>query len=220
MVQIEDLQKFPIWSSIPEDLLRALLPYVVRKQVSRGDCVVEAGEKGTMVYFIESGFFKVIAEEEDQEVILNYLGPGDVFGEQALLGEPRTASVRALESGSLLVLHRNDFLHVIRRHPEVALSLIATLLRRLKETNQHLVNLAARDAAGRVARALQDLARDLGENHEDGILIPRSRLTVQELAKFVGLTRETTSRALKILEQEGVIQSTKEGVLLPREAMS
>lgn len=217
MVQIEDLRKFPVWESIPEDLLRAILPYVTRKRVDRGDCVVEMGAKGSMVYFIESGFFKVTAHEDDREVILNYLGPGDIFGEQALLGEPRTASVEALEPGSLLVLHRNDFLHVVRRHPEVALSLIATLLKRLKETNQHLAYLAARDAAGRVARALQDLARDLGEVREGGVLIPRSRLTVQELAKFVGLTRETTSRALKILEQDGVIKTLKEGLFLPGE---
>ena len=219
MVEVADLQKFPLWENIPEDLLRALVPYVVRKRVDRGDCVVREGERGTMVYFIETGFFKVTAHEEEREVILNYLGPGDIFGEQALLGEARTATVLALEPGSLLVLHKNDLLHVIRRHPEVALSLIATLLRRLKETNQHLAYLAARDAAGRVARALADLARDLGEARKDGVLIPRSRLTVQELAKFVGLTRETTSRALRILENEGTIRSLKEGLFLPGEVL-
>jgi len=219
VIEIADLRKFPIWENIPEDLLRTLVPYVVRKRVERGDCVIREGERGTMVYFIETGFFKVTAHEDEHEVILNYLGPGDIFGEQALVGEARTATVLALEPGSLLVLHRNDFLHVIRRHPEVALSLIATLLRRLKETNQHLAYLAARDAAGRVARALTDLARDLGEPRTDGVIIPRSRLTIQELAKFVGLTRETTSRALKILEHEGTIRSLKEGLFLPKEVL-
>ncbi len=217
MIEVEDLKRFPIWQSIPENLLATLVPYVVRRRVTKGTRIVKEGERGEMVYFIEEGLFKVSYEAESREVILNYLGPGDFFGEQALLGEDRTADVWALESGSLLVLHRNDLLHVIRRQPEVALSIVAALLRRLKSTNEHLAYLAAWDAAGRVARALANLREDLGEPLEDGVLIPRRRLTVQDLAKYVGLTRETTSRALKILESERALRILKEGIWLPRE---
>lgn len=217
MVKMEDLQRFSIWKSIPENLLQAILPYIVRQKVSKGTHVVREGEEGEMVYFIEEGLFRVSYESEDREVILNHLGPGDFFGEQALLRNQRTADVWALETGSLLVIHRRDLLHLIRKYPEVALSIIAALLQRLKATNQHLAYLAAWDAAGRVARALSDLCEDLGEPFDEGILIPRRRLSVQDLAKYVGLTRETTSRALRILESERVLRILKEGIWLPQE---
>ncbi|MCF6191624.1 MAG: Crp/Fnr family transcriptional regulator [Candidatus Hydrothermae bacterium] len=214
--KLEVVQQIPLFSKLREESIQFLLPYIVVREIAAGTTVIREEEAGEFLFVVLKGRFKVTKNSpEGKEVLLSYLGEGSIFGERALLGRRRSANVTAVEDARVLLLDRRDFLHVLRRNPEVALELLDTLMERLENTNRHLASLAFWDVAGRVAHALEELAEEIGETHGEGVLIPRSRLRVQDLASYVGATREAVSRALRVLSDQGAVVSLSEGFLLP-----
>ena len=116
--------------------------YVEPFTVAAGADVIRQGDEGQELYIVARGSFGVFAcsPEQLQETRLGTLQPGDCFGEMALLtGEPRSATVRAEADGELLELDRARFLELMRREPEIVLAIAASLSRRLRATDQTIV---------------------------------------------------------------------------------
>ena len=155
---------------------------------------------------ILDGRIKVtILGDDGREVILSLLGPGDFFGEMALLdNEPRSATAIAVEDSELLSLHRNDFQTVLTDNRSITSALIKILTARLRRANHQISTLALLDVYGRVARVIVDMAREEGRRLKDGRIAFR-RATHQEIANRIGTTRETVTRMLKDLERQGLI---------------
>ena len=105
-----------------------------------GDVVLKEGEEAAGFYIVSSGQVEVVKNLGDpKETVLATLGPGDFFGETALLdGYPRTASIRALEDGECLVMTRWDFLVALKSSPDMAAQILRTLARRLRQTDARL----------------------------------------------------------------------------------
>ena len=177
-----------------------------------------AEEEGDALFIIEEGQVKVcISSEEGREVILSLLGPGAVFGEPALLdGKPRSANVIATDDTSLVMLRRSDFQQLIYKTPQIAMALLAELAGRLRRTDRQIEGLALLDVTSRISETLLQLADDQGKDTAEGIAID-SRPTHQELANMSGTTRETVSRALKRLEDQGYISCRGRKIIILRE---
>ncbi len=187
----------------PEDA-EELLSRVRRRRIARSRPILRAGAAGDDVVVVLSGRVRLVAYgAERREVVLAIRGPGELLGDMAALGaQRRTATVIALDDVEAGVLHGDEFRAFLRDRPDAALVLIRMLVKRLSEASRDLAALATQDAVGRVAKRLLDLSAEHGVPSARGTRIELS-LTQDELARWTGATRETVSRALRLMRQLG-----------------
>lgn len=212
------LRQVPLFRKLDEPQLRALAALVVRRRFAKGELIILAEAEGDTLFVIEEGQVKVgLVHEDGREVILSFLGPGEVFGELSLLdGKPRSASVTATAPTSLLLLHRPDFVQLLAGMPQIAVSLLGELAERLRRTDQQLEGLALFNVASRLAKTLLRLALEQGVEVPAGYALDAPP-THQQLANMTGSTRETVSRVLKQLEAQGYIARSEGQILILRE---
>ncbi|MEE2657557.1 MAG: Crp/Fnr family transcriptional regulator [Candidatus Latescibacterota bacterium] len=201
------LRQVPLFDCLGDAEIEALWKLTFARTFDHGQLIIMANEPGDSLFIIRSGQVKVsLIHEDGKEFILSLLGEGEVFGELALLDDrPRSASVTAMVKTELVMLKRADFQALLGRVPQIAVSLLEELAARLRRTDDQVEGLALLDVHNRVAKTILRLASDSGEDTAEGILV-RRRPTHQQLANMSGTTRETVTRALKQLEQDGYIR--------------
>ncbi len=195
------LKQIKLFSGLQEAELQAIGSRTNTRVFPRNAIIVNEGDQTDSLYIVISGRVKVFSsDEEGKEVVLNTIGPGEYFGEVALLDEqPRSASVIALESAKLAMIPRADFLRYLNEYPPLATNLLKTLARRMRTETENIKTLALMDVYGRVAKTLLDLAAE-----KDGKLVTE-RITHKEIANMVGASREMVGRILKDLRKGGYI---------------
>ncbi|MGA7986513.1 MAG: Crp/Fnr family transcriptional regulator [Burkholderiales bacterium] len=205
------LRAVPLFSSIPDEQLRALATVVTRKSVARGATIMVAGDQTDSLYIILSGRLKVMmSDAEGKEVILSILGPGEFFGEMGLIDDsPRSASVLAIEPCELLSIAKRDFNKCLADNFEMAMAVMRGLVRRLREADRKIGSLALLDVYGRVARLLLDMSDTV-----DGQKMVTKRLPKQDIAKMIGASREMVSRVMKDLQLGGYIEMRGSTIVL------
>jgi CRP/FNR family cyclic AMP-dependent transcriptional regulator len=187
----------------PEDA-EALVQRVRRRRVAKSELILRAGAAGDDAALVLSGRVKLMAYGADQrEVVLAIRGPGELIGEMAAIGgQRRTASAVAVDDVEVGFLAADELREFLHDHPDAALVLMRMLVRRLTEASRDVVDLATQDSVGRIAKRLLELAADHGTKVEGGTRIELS-LTQDELASWTGATRETVSRALRLMRSLG-----------------
>jgi CRP-like cAMP-binding protein len=207
---IDVLRRVPLFESLSEADLQSFAELVRERSYPRGSVIVFEEDPGDALYVVATGQVKVVLVAEDgREVILSVLGPGTFFGEMAILDEgPRSAHVIAMEESNLLILRRDDFHARLRAMPEVAISLLKEISRRLRRADEKIGSLVLLDVNGRLAHLLLRLA-----DEERGDQITR-RLTHHTIAQMIGSSRETVSRAMRSLVGRNVIEVTRTAILL------
>jgi CRP-like cAMP-binding protein len=141
--------------------------------------------------------------------VLAFRGPGDLLGEvSALGGEPRSATVRAIDPIDALAVAAGDFDALLEAHPRIALVVLRVVIDRLREANRRQFEFAAYHTLGRVARRLVELAERFGEPHDGGVRITLG-ISQEELAGFAGASREATSKALHDLREMSLIETER-----------
>ncbi len=205
------LRNVPLFDSLPEADVLALSRRAVRKTFPKNTILVHEGDNTDSLYAIETGKVKVFLSDEDgKEIILNTHGPGEYFGEIALIDEaPRSASVITLEDSKMYLITKRDFEDFLAKNPTTALRLIKGLTLRIRSLTENVKSLALMDVYGRVARTLLTLA----EKRDDMLVIPR-RLTQRDIASMVGASREMVSRILKDLTTGGYISIEKNAIII------
>ena len=178
-----------------------------RRNYPKNSTIINAGDYSNSLYFIISGSVSVILEDQDgHEMVLAYLNAGEFFGEIGLFDErhERSAWVRARSDSEIAELSYERLIELTKSDPDVILSLLMMMSLRIRDTSRKLGDLAFRDVAGRIARALMDLCRQPDAKQvPDGTDI---RMTRQELGRIVGCSREMASRVLRNMEDRGVVK--------------
>lgn len=168
------------------------------------------GESCSTVVIVVSGRVKVFSlTEHGEEIVLAVRGPGALLGElSAVDGAPRNASVSALEPVVALVVPIAAFTDYLRQHGPAAIALLQLVTAKLRDSDRKRVEFAAYDIAARVARRLVELADRFGEPEPDG---PGVRISValsqDELAGWVGASREAVAKALRVLRSRGFVST-------------
>jgi CRP-like cAMP-binding protein len=212
------LRSVPIFAGLDGASADALERLASWRNFEEGAVIVSEADPGDALYVLARGKVKVVLYgESGREVILSIFNkPGDFFGEMALLDhEPRSATVMAAESSTLLALSRTDFRAHVDRHPSIALEVLTELSRRLRRADAIIGDLALLDVFGRLAAKLRELASADGEETEAGVVI-RERPTQAEIAAMIGTSRETVSRALSELARRGDVVMTGRRLLIRR----
>jgi CRP/FNR family transcriptional regulator, cyclic AMP receptor protein len=188
----------PLFAKLGEIPLERIAALCVRRKLNPGELLFEKGDQGDSLYGVRRGTIRIeTGTEGGERLTLNVLGPGDLFGEIALLdGQARTANAVAAEDCELYVLRRHDFLAFIEREPQVAIRLIELLCQRLRWMNERMEEVALLPLHMRMARRLAGLALDFGSE---------LRLTQGELSEFVGGARESVSRQLQKWRRAGIV---------------
>ena len=173
--------------------------------------LINEGDQTDSLYVILDGEVKVYASDESgKEVILNILGPGEYFGELALVDDsPRSASVMTLKPTKVMIISKQSFKQCLAENSELAFNLIRNLARQVRGLTDSVKNLALMDVYGRVARTLLDLATEIG-----GKQVIEQKLTHQDIANMVGASREMVSRILKDLSRGGYITVNKKSITI------
>jgi CRP-like cAMP-binding protein len=175
------------------------------------------GDEGSQVYVITSGRLKVLTTSpEGDDVVFNILGPGEVFGEIALLGEmPRTATVAAIEQCELLVIDRRDFLALLKRRPETAIALLRVLAVRLKRVSELLEDTLFLNLPLRLAKKLLTLDRLYGRDTNAGRRVD-IKLSQEEWGDLVGTTRESINKQVRAWREQGLISVDRGYIVIHR----
>jgi len=193
-----------MFADLAEADLSTLAEMMTFKQFSKGSFVVTQNERGTAMYFLVSGRVKVsLASPEGKELALSYLEAPAHFGEMSLVdAEPRSADVIAVTDIEVFTLDARDLSSAIQLQPRLALTLIATLSRRVRQMIGRLEDMAFNDATHRVMRVLLNVATASYES--TGVPIVEG-LTHYEIATLAGTSRETASRVISQLGKDGVV---------------
>jgi CRP/FNR family transcriptional regulator/CRP/FNR family cyclic AMP-dependent transcriptional regulator len=149
-------------------------------------------------------------------VVLAVFGPGDYFGELALLdGQPRSASAVAIDLVEVYALQRSDFINIVIHHPRIAIQVMNVLSQRLRQTDAMIEDLLFLDVHGRVAKKLLDLADLHGVRTPDGIRIDM-KLTQSDLAALVGASRESVNKVLGYFVDKRFVSTEKRKITILR----
>ncbi len=211
----DHLRTAALFSALDDDAARALRASMIEQKLSRGDVLFSEGEPGDKLYVIESGKIKLGHTASDgRESLIAVLGAGEMIGELSLFDPgPRTATAAALTNCKVLAMGHEALLPWLVGRPDLAVSLLAALARRLRRTNEALADLVFSDVPGRVAKALLELGSKFGEPVPEGLLVTHD-LTQEELAQLVGASRETVNKALADFSQRGWVRIEQRSVTL------
>jgi CRP/FNR family cyclic AMP-dependent transcriptional regulator len=199
------LQRVPLFNELSREDLAEISRVAVPRSYPKGVRVFHEGDRSDACYIVRNGDLRVTREHPDGRAIaLATLGPGDIFGELAMLdGEARSASVEALTECQLLALPAGDVRRLLQGSSEITVKLIVALTRRLREANERIARQSFQTVPSRVAGVLSQLiAEETPLEGRDGVTI---RMTQADLAQLAGTSRESVSRFLATLERAGVV---------------
>jgi CRP/FNR family transcriptional regulator len=203
---IDLLHRVPLFSTLAEEDLAQVAELALPRRFGSGETVFREGDASDTCYVIRRGHARALREHPDgRSITLAQFGPGDIFGELAMLDdERRSATIETLEETEVLAILGPDMRRLLREHPEISVKLITALGRRLRETNERLARQSFQTVQSRVAKVLSQLVETArAEGAGDGDVLITA--TQAELAQLAGSSRESASRFLAVLERAGII---------------
>ena len=175
--------------------------------LSAGQVLFEQGDEGDSLYFVEAGSLEVsVLSSEGRKLYLELMRAGDIFGEIALLNPgPRTATVTAREQTQVQRIARSFLVEACLEDPQLGLEVAGIAGRRLRSISTQFHEQVFLPLPARLARKLLHLVT-VGD--------PTLRLSQNDLADFIGATREAVSKTLKHWEHNGVISLGRQKVIV------
>jgi CRP/FNR family cyclic AMP-dependent transcriptional regulator len=205
------------FGALPDAALDALIRRGHTKRYPKGSSIYRRGEPGDNLMVVLSGRIKIVNVNADsREVVLNFLGVGDINGEIAVLdGKERTADAVALEDCEVFAVYARDVLPTLTEHPAALLEIIQVLCDKLRSASA-IIEDNTLEMRGRTARGLLRLAQQHGHRCKEGI---RLHLTMsqRELGAYLGLSRENVSRQLGRLKDTNVIKIDEAHIIISDE---
>jgi len=197
--------EIPLFSGLSEEQLQELATIVLEQVFRRGQTIFLEGDEGSGFYVVKTGKVKIFKLSPDgKEQILHIFGPGEPFAEVPVFaGQRFPANAEALEECRLFFFPRAGFLDLIRRHPSLALNMLAVLSRRLRQLAGLVEDLSLKEVPARLAAyILYQSERQQG--------VPEFELEIAkgQLASLLGTIPETLSRILARMVKEGLIESS------------
>ena len=187
-------------------VLERYFEHTHRRRHPAGSTIISAGDHSSTLHYILDGSVSVILEDQDgHEVVLAYLNAGDFFGEIGMFDEhhERSAWVRARTECEVAQIGYERIQELCEHEPDIVFAMLLAMSQRLRDTSRKVGDLAFKDVAGRIARALLDLCGQPGaQQRREGVAI---EITRQELGRIVGCSREMASRVLRSMEERGTV---------------
>ncbi len=198
---IQQLKTHSFFVGLPPATLQELAQTAVHRTYNPGEIIFLEGEQATGLYFLHMGWVKIVkSSPTGREQVLRFMEPGDTFNEIIVFANlPNPATAVALETAEVWLLPRQSLNHALRQNPDFAQHAIAKMAERVLDLVNLVADLSLRPVTGRLARLISD-------NAVDGVLARPRWYTQSELAARLGTVPDVVQRALRQLEQDGLIQ--------------
>ncbi len=211
----EALRASGLFGAADEAAIDALVRVLRIRRFRRGETVFHQGDPGDALFVLASGSVKVVlpSDEGAEPAIVAILGPGEFFGELAILdGAPHSATIVAVEATETLVLHRDAFLDLIDADAGLRRALLASLAAEIRRLTGHVEDLHFLDLPGRLASRIVRLAASAGATSgEARITWP---YTQSELAGMIGGSRQSVNRLLADLTDQGLVRLERDHLVV------
>lgn len=214
--------KVPIFENLDCDDLLKVVNKIKHKSFDKGDVIFVEGDISQVLCFVNTGKIKLYKYTKDgKEQILHILSEGEFFGELDLLkSSTYKFNASAMEKTNICILTKEEMKDIVMHNPEIGIKLLESMGNRLAAIENLAQNLATNDVDSRMAYLILDLAQRYAIAKADKLMLklPISR---EEMASYIGVTRETISRKLKKFEDEGLIklEGTKSIVIQDQEGL-
>lgn len=207
------LRLHPFFAELSEQDGVELLKRTRSRRVPARHILFQQGDAGDGLYGIVAGRVAFTVDSvQGKELILNVLGPGEFFGEIALLdGKGRTATAVVRDDCHLLFIARKAFMSFFGQRPEAMSRVIELLCGRLRRATEYIADTAFLDLSTRLAKQLVSLAHD-----DDPLREPAVRISHAELAAMLGVSRERVSMQLAAWSDRGILDQGR-GCLVVRD---
>jgi CRP-like cAMP-binding protein len=174
------------------------------KEFPKGTVLFQEGELGKDMFVVQAGRISISKKVRDVEKVLAILGPGEFFGEMAIISnKPRNATAEVTEDAKLLVIDPKTFESMIRGNSEIAVRMIKKLAERLSEADAQIESLLLNDPASRIIHQLLQVCQSRGRPMEEGIEVD---FPVRELPRQIGVGEPAIRNMLDRLERAGLIE--------------
>lgn len=195
-----------ILRGVPPDELERLAQVCNWSTFEPEELVLAHMDRSTSVQFLTAGRARVVIHSANgKAVLLSHIEAGGTFGELAAIdGKPRSASVEAVESSIVASLASKDLMALLRRQPEVAISLLTALAADVRRLDERVLEFSTLSVRGRVLAELLRVARSIDATASEVVIAPAPSLS--ELSSRISTHREAVSRELSRLSQLGVAQ--------------
>lgn len=200
-------KKVGIFSYLTDDELIDIISMTGSKKFDKDENIFFEGEKSDTLYIINEGKIKLYkSTKSGKEQILHILAEGEFFGELNLVkaGEYHF-NARAVTPVRLCTLTNEDMKNIVLKRPEIGLKVLEVVGDRLSRLETMVQTLATNDAETRLASLLIQLTEESGRRTSQGIEI-RVTMSREDMSNLTGVARETISRKLKKLEEQGIIK--------------
>lgn len=196
--------EFPFFSDLSENEVHLICDQGTTRQYRRNKPIFNEGDESDAIYFIHSGEVRVSVDGNNgKEKILRHQGPGEYFGELALIDEaPRSASVETVKESKITMVPRSKFIRCVEEQETLAIKLVRSLAERVRSLTEEVKILALLDSYPRLRILLYRLASP----SDDGTLNIDDAPTHQEMANMIGMSREMVSRHMSDLKKGGYVE--------------
>ncbi len=200
-------ERFGLLSALTPEQRRQFAGKTRMLEVPRGRTIYLPGDPSDQIFLLKAGVIKIARQTPGEgEHILAFLHPGDIFGELAVVDDaPRDHRAEAYEDSIICAMPRDTLVRTIQGIPEFGFHITKLIGLRLRKLEARVEDLLCKSAQGRVAHAILDLAARHGVPDADGVLIP-VRLSQGDLARLVGLRRETVNGILQEWRDHGWVE--------------
>jgi CRP/FNR family cyclic AMP-dependent transcriptional regulator len=202
-----------MFASVPAEDMRRVLAVARRRTFARNEVVFHRGDPADSLHIVTEGRFAVrVATRVGDTATLAVRGPGEVFGELALLSieATRSATVSALERGETQSVYVDDFTRLRKTHPGVNEMMVSILSAQLRRTNDLLLEFLYLPAERRVLRRVLELSA-MYPGDAAKTVVP---LTQVHLAGLAGTSRETVNRVLRAEAARGTIELARGKIIV------
>jgi CRP/FNR family cyclic AMP-dependent transcriptional regulator len=195
------MQPNALIASLADPGIRALAALGRVRSYPKQTLIIHEGDVADTVFIVLAGRVRVFSSAEDgRDVILDVLGSGEIVGEMALDGSPRSASIMTMESTTVAVIDAATLRERLKSDLDLAMLLVTELLGRLRKTSQVVKRLALGDVYERLSVVLnEELLRSPTARSIEG-------LTQQDLADRIGASRDMVNRIFRELERGGYVE--------------
>ena len=196
-----------LFTSLDNEQLLQVMKLIIHKEYKKGEILLFEGEIRNDLVIVNKGQVKAFRNTVDgKEQILYIFSEGDFFGEKNLLRDQASNyGVEALEETHICIIHKDDFQKLVKEYPDIGLKVMEVLCERLDRLENTIETMGTRTVGARVSSVLLEFADKYGKSSPQGTIIdlPLSR---EGIANYIGLTRETVSRKMSSMQDEGLIE--------------
>jgi len=209
------IAEVPIFEDFQEGEIRSIVPLFKERHFRKGTILFFEGDYGDEMFIITSGLVRIYRIEQSKEITLALFRTGDFFGEMALIDKTatRSATAETIEPSTILSISRGDFFRFLEKSPRLLLRLLEVNMQRLRKANDQIHDLTFLDVRSRIVKTISRLAEEYGTPTPQGMFIDM-RLTHQQIANMVGTVRESVTKVLQELQDDGIISIQQKRIMV------